>query len=117
MLKSKKTRGKHYTVTLDGELSIYNAAAFKQELKPCLDDCKSIAFDLSAVTEMDTSCFQVLMQVKRECEKAGKEMQMVAHSPAVLEILDLYGMERFFGDPLVLVSENIDKSSAATKTA
>lgn len=105
MLKAKKTRAKKYTITLDGELTIYNASAFKQELAPCLEDCKSIAFDLSAVTDMDTSCFQVLMQAKRECQKAEKEMKMVSHSPAVLEILDLYGMERFFGDPLVLVSE------------
>lgn len=117
MLKSKKTRGKQYTVTLDGELSIYTAADFKQELKPCLDDCKSMLIDLSAVTEMDTSCFQVLVQAKRECEKAGKEMQMSGHSPAVLEILELYGMERFFGDPLMLVSENNDKSTTATKMA
>lgn len=115
MLKIKKTKAKKYTITLDGELDIYSAAAFREELLPCLDDCKSLSIDLSAVSEMDTSCFQVLVQAKRECEEAGKDMQMVSHSPAILEILELYDMESFFGDPLLVPVEGNDNVAANNK--
>jgi anti-anti-sigma factor len=108
MLTVKKTRAKKYTVTLTGDFTIYEAAEFKKELAPCVFECKSLVIDLAAVNEMDTSCFQVLMQAKRECDATGKEMQMVSHSPAVLEILDLFGMGRFFGDPLFLASDGAE---------
>lgn len=108
MLNVKKTKAGKYTISLDGELDIYCAANFKDELMPLLDEGNSFVFNLSAVSEMDTSCFQVLLQAKRECDKDKKEMQMVSHSPAVLEILDLYCMENFFGDPLLLPANEDD---------
>jgi anti-anti-sigma factor len=105
MLTVKKKRGGHYTAILDGEFTIYNAAQFKQELVPHLEKCKSMVFDLSGVSEMDTSCFQLLVQSKKELQQSEREMSMVGHSPAVQEILDLYGMVDFFGDPIVLSAE------------
>ena len=114
MLKVRKTKSGKCTITLKGELDIYSAAAFREELMPCLEDCKSLVFNLAGVSEMDTSCFQVLIQAKRECEKTGREMQMVSHSPAMLEILEMYDMESFFGDPLLLPSEG-NNSVAAQK--
>ncbi len=102
MLSVKKTKAGKYTISLEGELDIYCAADFRKELMPLVDECKSAIFNLSGISEMDTSCFQVLMQAKRECERDNKDMQMVSHSPAVFEILELYNMESFFGDPLLL---------------
>ena len=115
MLKKKKAKNGKCNVSLDGELDIYAAASFHEAFMPCLNDCKSIVIDLSEVSEMDTSCFQVLIQAKRECEETGKEMQMVSHSPAVLEILDLYDMENFFGDPLLLPSNDGDNATTENK--
>jgi len=102
MLSVKKTKAGKYTISLDGELDIYSAANFRHELMPLLDECKSVVFNLSSISEMDTSCFQVLMQAKRECERDNKDMQMVSHSPAVFEIFELYNLESYFGDPLLL---------------
>lgn len=108
MLNIRKTKKGKCTITLKGEMDIYSAATFKEELMPCLTECETFVFNLASVSEMDTSCFQVLIQAKLECEKASKEMQMVSHSPAILEILELYDMEGFFGDPLLLPSEGND---------
>lgn len=115
MLNVKKAKGGKCTISLEGDLDIYSAAAFKQKLMPNLEECTSFVFDLSAVGEIDTSCFQVLVQAKRECEKSGKEMQMVSHSPAMLEILDLYDMESFFGDPLLMPSEGDNNVTSQNK--
>lgn len=92
-------------MALSGELTIYNAVKCKEKMLPHFEKCKSLVIDLSEVSEMDTSCFQILIQVKRELEKAGKQVALVNHSPAVIEILELYGMVDYFGDPLLLPAE------------
>ncbi len=116
MLNIQKEEDGKCSISLEGEFDIYAAAAFRDELMPCLFDGTSFVFDLAAVSEMDTSCFQVLMQAKRECEKVGKEMQMVSHSPAMLDILDLYNMECFFGDPLLMLSESDNNVTSTNYT-
>ena len=73
MLNIKTSKKGKATVSLEGEFDIYSAASFKEELMPCLNDCTSIVFDLAAVSEMDTSCFQVLLQAKNECNDADKD--------------------------------------------
>jgi len=51
---------------------------------------------------MDSAGFQVLLLSKREALKAGKAMHLTAHSKAVTELLDLYNMASYFGDPMVI---------------
>ena len=99
-------------MALSGELTIYNAAAFKEAFVPHLEKCKSLVIDLSDVSEIDTSCFQLLIQTKRELEAQDKPVQLVSHSPAVLEVLALLGQEEFFGDPLLLAAENQSEQGA-----
>ena len=62
--------------------------------------------DLSQVTEIDTAGIQLLMLAKRESMKRGKELRIVAHSPAVSELMDFYNIAGFFGDPLVIPARN-----------
>lgn len=102
MIKVKKKKTGLCDVELDGELTIYEAAALKEELFKKLDKCKGVAINLSNVSELDTSCFQILIAVKRECDKREIEFTMNSHSPAVLEVMELYNMGSYFGDPLVL---------------
>jgi ABC-type transporter Mla MlaB component len=58
--------------------------------------------DLSQVSEMDTAGFQVLLLAKREALKFNKTVRLTAHSKAVTELLDLYNMASYFGDPMVI---------------
>ena len=58
--------------------------------------------DLSGVAEIDTAGFQLLMLVKREARRLGKEAQIIAHSEAVRDVLDFYNMAAEFGDPLLI---------------
>jgi len=111
MVKAKRVRGGKCNMALSGELTIYNAAVFKEEFMPHLEKCKSLIIDLSEVSEIDTSCFQLLIQAKRELEAQGKPVELVSHSAAVLEILSLYGQEDYFGDPLILTVEKQTKNA------
>lgn len=104
-ISTSKTRSGVCSITIEGEMTIYSAQEMRAELLKMLEKCSSLEFDLSGVSELDTSGFQLLMQVKKESNAGGKEVLFSSHSPAVLEVLELYGMEDYFGDPLVLPAE------------
>jgi anti-sigma B factor antagonist len=87
------------------DMNIYNAAAQKGVLLKALDGCQELDIDLSQVGEMDTAGFQILLLTKREALKAGKVVRLTGHSKAVTELIDLYNMAAYFGDPMVIPAE------------
>lgn len=89
-------------IVIDEDMTIYNAAAQRQMLMEALAQCQEIDLDLSQVGEMDTAGFQILLLSKREAMKANKAFCLTSHSRAVTELLDLYNMASYFGDPLVI---------------
>lgn len=94
----------HSTITVNEDMTIYNAAVQKQMLLDALAKCDELDLDLSQVAEMDTAGFQVLLLTKREAIKASKSVRLTAHSKAVTELLDLYNMASYFGDPMVITA-------------
>ena len=89
-------------MAIDLDMTIYHAESLKAELLLGLARCEAVELDLSQVAEIDTSGIQLLMLAKRESQKQGKTLAIVAHSPAVQELLDFYNLAGFFGDPLVI---------------
>ncbi len=89
-------------MTLTQDMTIYHAEALKDELLRSLERSKVIELDLSQVTEIDTSGIQLLMLAKRECQQHDQTLRIVAHSPAVRELIDFFNIAGFFGDPLVI---------------
>jgi len=92
----------HSNIVIEEDMTIYNAATQKQMLLEALQDCQQLDLDLSQVSEMDTAGFQLLLLSKREALKANKTIHLTAHSKAVIELLELYNMASYFGDPLVM---------------
>ncbi len=89
---------------VEDEMTIYNAVEFKQALLANLSACGEMEINLSGVGEMDTAGLQMLLLAKREAAVYGKKLRLVEHSPATLEVLDLYNMAGYFGDPVVMPS-------------
>ena len=83
-------------------MTIYNAEAQKQRMLDALLATERLEIDLSAVSEIDTAGFQLLVLIKREARRLDKEALIVAHSEAVREVLDFYNMAAAFGDPLLI---------------
>lgn len=92
----------HRSIAISEDMTIYNAMAQKPQLLDALNSCDELDLDLSQVGEMDTAGFQILLLAKREALKAGKTIRLTAHSKAVTDLLDLYNMASYFGDPLVI---------------
>jgi anti-sigma B factor antagonist len=99
---------------IDGEMTIYSAAELKGALLDGLNRCAQLEINLSQVSEMDSAGLQLLYLVKREAAHLNRNVSLVAHSPATLEVLDLYSMTSHFGDP-VLISEERQKKRSRVK--
>lgn len=90
------------TVTLGGELNIYTATALKDALMQPVGECDEIEIGLSEVSDIDTAGLQVLMLAKREALAGGRKLRLSGHSQAVMELLELYNLGAFFGDPVLI---------------
>jgi anti-anti-sigma factor len=94
---------------LDGNLTIYEAPAGKDQLLAALAalaDSQTLELDLAQVGEIDSAGFQLLVLAKQEAARQGKTLRLVAHSAAVREVLDFFNMVGYFGDPLLIPAEH-----------
>lgn len=99
---------------IEGELTIFRALELKQAL---LADPAPLEIDLSGVTDIDTAGVQLLMLAKKTAQAARRELRLVAHSPAVIEVFELLNVAAYFDDPLVMASRTdapADRSSKAS---
>jgi anti-anti-sigma factor len=91
---------------LDGPMTIYNAGDIKAQLLNGVQTAEILELDLSHVGEIDTAGFQLLVMAKRESQRLNRTLRIVAHSPAVREVIDFYNMDAFFGDPIVIPADH-----------
>lgn len=97
----------NYTVLVEDNMTIYEAAEQKEELLMALKKLKKneqMEIDLSDVSEMDTAGLQVLLLIKQTAENEKKTVLLVAHSPASLDVIDRYNLAAHFGDPVIFSS-------------
>ncbi len=88
---------------ITGELTIYRAAELKEFLLQALDQSSGpLDIDLSGVTEMDVAGLQVLMMAKQAALAKQRDLHLMNHSPAVVEVFEILNVAAFFGDPLVI---------------
>ena len=77
-----------------GELDISSAAELEEHL--AVEDCP-ILLDLSTVEFMDANAVRVLLRHRDRCASEGKELRLVAMSPAVDRVLRLAGVSALLG--------------------
>lgn len=84
------------------DLTIYHALEQKQRLLDALAGTDELELNLSRVGEMDTAGLQLLILLKKEAQRAGKQVRIIAHSQAVSAVIEFCNMAAEFGDPLVI---------------
>jgi anti-sigma B factor antagonist len=84
---------------LGGEMTIYAAGELHGQFLARFDECGGITFDLSAVAEIDSAGLQLLILAQQYAAAVGKAFGLTAISPAVGELLELFGLGAFFGYP------------------
>jgi anti-anti-sigma factor len=103
-IQSKK-KGDLLQLAIEDEMTIYTAALQKNELLGYLDDCQELEVDLSAVSEIDSAGLQILLMLKQEADRGEKNIHLVNHSQAVVEVFELLNVAGHFGDPVVIPAE------------
>jgi len=88
--------------SLSGELNIYAAAAAREELFALLGAAEPLELDLGEVGDFDSSGVQILLMLKREAQRLGRQLTFVNHAPSVREVLDLLNLVAELGDPMVI---------------
>ncbi|TAH52003.1 MAG: anti-sigma factor antagonist [Betaproteobacteria bacterium] len=105
--RKKNTDHNADRLAIGEDLTIYHAASQKSQFIDALVAASGhLDIDLSGVAEIDTAGFQLLMLVKREARRLGKEARIVAHSEAVRELIDFYNVAAEFGDPLLIPAQD-----------
>lgn len=95
---------KSHRLTIADDMNIYHVGEQKQQLIDALAQHKALELDLSQVEQIDTAGLQLLILVKREALRLGKEIRITAHSQAVREIIDFCHLAVYFGDPVVITA-------------
>lgn len=81
-------------IAVGGEMTIYAAAELKDELFPLVQAAdQRLTIDLSGVTALDTAGLQLLIMLKRIAKQSGIGCEMVKPSHAVLDVLNLCGLD------------------------
>ena len=54
------------------------------------------------IGEIDTAGLQLLILLKKEAQRTGKDLSIVAHSQSVRAVIDFCNLAAELGDPLVI---------------
>jgi anti-anti-sigma factor len=76
-------------IDIEGELTIFTAAAVQERLLESFTAGTAIEVDLSKTSEIDSAGVQVMLAAKRAAAARELPLRFTSHSPAVLDILEL----------------------------
>lgn len=74
---------------IEGDLTIRRVQELKGVLLARLAQSPALEVDLAGVTEIDSAGVQLLLLAQRTARASHKELQLVAHSPAVAALFGL----------------------------
>ena len=89
-------------LALTENLTIYHALEQKNALLAALANTDELELDLLHVSEIDTAGLQLLVLLKKEAQRSGKTISVVAHSQSVRAVIDFCNLAAELGDPLVI---------------
>ena len=89
-------------LTLTEDLTIYHALEQKHRLLDALSSADELELDLMQVGDIDTAGLQLLILLKKDAQRTGKRLAIVAHSQAVRAVIDFCNLAAELGDPLVI---------------
>jgi len=81
---------------IEGEMTIYRALELKPLLLARLEESAALDIDLAGVTEFDTAGVQLLILACKSAQAMQRKLRLVAHSPAVAEVLELLDIAKHF---------------------
>lgn len=88
----KKIEGRAH-LTIDGTLSIMDAAQIREEMLQSLEETEGLVLDLSGVDGCDAAGIQLIWSLWKAAEGQGKDFHLETTSESVVETLLRCGIE------------------------
>jgi anti-sigma B factor antagonist len=86
-----------YLVSLAGEVDLYAAPEFKQQLLQLIDQgAERIVVDLSSVTFLDSTTLGVIVGALRRLRDRNGDLSIVCIDRNILRVFDITGLDRAF---------------------
>jgi len=85
------------TITVSGELDGFSAPQLAEPLEErIVTPSETVVVDLSAVTFIDSSALQILLEYHRRFDEGGGRLEVSAPSPAVRRLFEISGLDDHF---------------------
>lgn len=94
---------------IEGEMTIYKAAALKEQLMPLLLDERPLEINLAKVSEIDSAGIQLMMLAKKQRAVNRGCLTLTNHSTAVLDVFELMNLAGYFNDPVLIPGDQAGK--------
>lgn len=98
-------------ILLPEKFNIYSLNSIRQDVLNALQLGLNIQADASCVSEADSAAVQFLISCKNEFRIKSRTFSIVNHTPALLDLLDIYGLIGFFEDRIRISQTDRQKYS------
>ncbi|MBD0330431.1 MAG: STAS domain-containing protein [Thermoleophilia bacterium] len=96
-VRTEKLDGDSYVISLAGEVDLYTAPEFKQQLLDTIaDGAKYVVVDFSATTFIDSTTLGVLVGGVKRIRTNDGELALVCGDRNITKIFEITGLDRVF---------------------
>ncbi len=96
-IKTEQLAGDTYVISLAGEIDLYTAPEFKQQLLEVIGEgATHVIVDLTATTFIDSTTLGVLVGGLRRLRAHDGRLTIVCDDPNITKIFEITGLDRVF---------------------
>ena len=96
-VRTEQLSGDAYLIALTGEVDLYTAPEFKQELLDAIaKGAKHVVVDLSGTTFIDSTTLGVLVGGVKRLRPNGGQLSLVCSDRNITKIFEITGLDRVF---------------------
>jgi anti-sigma B factor antagonist len=96
-IESERVSDGVYVVSLGGEIDLYTAPEFKQQLIEAVQaGARLIVVDLTATTFIDSTTLGILVGAVKRLRESGGELSLVCRDHNIAKIFEITGLDRVF---------------------
>jgi anti-sigma B factor antagonist len=96
-IKTEQLSGDAYVISLTGEVDLYTAPEFKQQLLEVIGDgATHVIVDLTSTTFIDSTTLGVLVGGLRRLRATDGRLTIVCSDPNITKIFEITGLDRVF---------------------
>jgi anti-sigma B factor antagonist len=96
-IRTEQENGELAVIALTGEVDLYTAPEFKQELVRLIDDgARKVVVDLTGTTFIDSTTLGVLVSGLKRLRPKGGQLVLVVTDRNIRKIFEITGLDRVF---------------------